>query len=173
MGKFKGVLSPISSATKELLKKRLWKHKDTYEPKLLWASQSLKQFQWLLSGVSCSLSINRTYDSSPVPYSLQIDECPTEEIHQEDKIVIRWHHKKSWRCWRWQEHKTLEQNRCGSKGFHRMSSWPLIWRRSFTKIVLIFSSLPFSIFSLICLMTCLCCNIPNIFTLINAMLKSH
>ena len=57
--------------------------------------------------------------------------------------------------------------------FYRTSLWPLIWRRSFAKIAMIFLSLFFSIFSLICLKTCLCCNMRNIFTLINVMLQSH
>ena len=67
-----------------------------------------------LSRVSCSLSINRTYDSPFVPCSAQIDKYASGEILQEHKIVIRWHHW--YQCWRWQEHKTLKQNRRGSKG---------------------------------------------------------
>ena len=42
-------------------------------------------------------------------------------------------------------------------------------RRSFAKIALIFWSLLFRIFGLTCLMTCLYCNMPNIFTLINTL----
>ena len=109
------------------LKVKLRKHKDTFVSKLLWASQSWKHMfcvlilwsVWLfwLSGVSCSFSINRAYDSLPNPCFLQIGECATEEIHQKDKIFIRWHHKKYfYQCWRCQEHKTPEQNRPGNKG---------------------------------------------------------
>ena len=43
----------------------------------------------IMEGVSCSLSVNRTYDSFPVSCPLQIYERTTEEIGQEDKVVIR------------------------------------------------------------------------------------
>ena len=80
----------------------------------------------IMEGVSCSLSVNRTYDSSPVSCSLQIYERTTEEIGQEDKVVIRWHYKKClYQCWKWQEHKTLEQ-RLKHEIDDDLPWWPLI-----------------------------------------------